>query len=93
MYVCLYNPTLEKTASAVLFLTVYQQHPGRYPGTGQDTILPNSKTTPITSITNFLFTNFRYNKPRTLIPIFQFTNIIFATTKNQPSSDGRASAS
>jgi hypothetical protein len=34
-------------------------------------------------ITNFRFTNFSDNEPCEFIAIFQFTNIIFTTTKNQ----------
>jgi hypothetical protein len=32
---------------------------------------------------NFQATNIRYNEPCEFLPIFQFTNITFATTKNQ----------
>jgi hypothetical protein len=35
---------------------------------------------------NFRFTNFRYNAPSKCMPVFQLTNIIFATTKDQPLS-------
>jgi hypothetical protein len=43
--------------------------------------------------TKFRFSNFRCNEPCKFIPVFQFTNIIFVTRKNQPSSEGRVSAS
>lgn len=43
--------------------------------------------------TNVRFTNFRDNEPREFIPLFSFTNIVFATTKNQASSEVRTSAS
>jgi hypothetical protein len=37
---------------------------------------------PVYQFTNFRFTNFRYNEPCKFIPIFQFTNIIFAATSH-----------
>lgn len=36
--------------------------------------------------------NYSYNEPWKFIPIFQFTNITFATTKNEALSEGQASA-
>jgi hypothetical protein len=39
------------------------------------------------------FTNFRYSESCKFIPIFQFTNIIFATTKSQHSFEDRATVS